>query len=146
MLDLDLSHYHQYLKITKSDSKQTIFDPVRKKHYVLLPEELVRQTWICYLHEAHNISFAALGAEKQLDDKGSSKRYDLVYYKKGKPHILFEFKSYKSKLSQSVAHQAADYNLHLKVPYMVLSNGLISFLYQIDFDNQAVVEIKEFLF
>ncbi len=146
MLNIDLSEYHQFLDITTSDNKQYIFDPIRKRKFVLLPEEMVRQTWICYLNRVHGIAYASLGVEKQIITSGMSKRYDLVYYRKGKPHLLFEFKSFKIKLSDQTAFQAADYNMALRVPYMVLSNGLSSFLYEIDFENKKVREIADFRF
>jgi len=139
-LELDLSTYHDKLTITENKGKRYIYDPIRKKQLVLQPEELVRQTWIQYLHHKHQLSFASLAVEKQLTLASVVRRYDLVYYQKGKPYILFEFKSYKLVLTQDNAQQISNYNLELKVPYLVLSNGLQTMVYTV---SQATRQIEK---
>ncbi len=131
-LDIDLSVYQKNLSLSVKDGKKYLFDPVRKAEYLLQPEEFIRQLWIQYLHKEHNIGFAALGVEKTIKIQSVSRRYDLVLYHKGVPEILFEFKSYKNKLTSEVAQQVAHYNMELKVPYIILSNGESTYGYQID--------------
>lgn len=140
MLDLDLSVYHQHLELTEIEAKKYVFDPVRKKKYQALPEELVRQTWIKYLNLEYNISTSSLGVEKQFEVLHKVRRYDLVYYTKGVPFVLFEFKSFKQRINQKTCFQIASYNLQLAVPYLVLSNGLQSYAFEV---NHLTEEIKE---
>jgi len=83
-----------------------------------------------------------LGVEKQISVPDLVRRYDLVYFKKAVPHVLFEFKSFKIKISNATALQAAYYNLTLKVPYIVLSNGVDSYVYEVDFDSRTVKELS----
>lgn len=146
MIDLDISSYHSALSISEKDGKRYIFDPVRKAQFVVQPEELVRQTWIQYLHHEHEVSFAALGVEKKITIQEVSRRYDMVYFKKAEPHILFEFKSYKTPLDSASALQVAHYNLELKVPYIVLSNGLQTFVYQASHERQEIEPLEKLPF
>jgi len=139
-LELDLSNYHQFLVLSEEAGKRYIHDPVRKKKLVLQPEELVRQTWIQYLYREQGISYASLGVEKQITIASKQRRYDLVYYLKGRPHILFEFKSYKLALKSDNAHQIGSYNLELQVPFLIISNGIQSLAYSV---SQTTQEIKQ---
>jgi len=145
-MELDLSPYHSLVKITSKQGKKYIYDPVRKKDFVLQPEELVRQTWIQYLHKDFNVNFAALGVEKKVTIGMVSKRYDMVYYSKGQPHILFEFKSYKIAITPDTAQQVASYNLQLKVPYLVLSNGLSSYTFLVDHETAKITQLQKLPF
>ena len=144
MLDLDLTKYHKHLRLSEKDGKKYIYDPIRKKSYLLQPEEFVRQIWIAYLHEELGIAHATLGVEKTINSNGVKRRYDLVHYKRGIPYVLFEFKSHTQNIDDSTALQAAHYNQVLQVPFIVLSNGPKTYAFKIDFENNKVVEIAEF--
>ena len=123
-MKLDLSDYHPFLKIVKKGKDRYIFDPIRKDYYVLGPEELVRQSWIQFLINNLNISSAALSVEKQIRIFDGVKRFDLVYFNKGKAEILFEFKSFNVNITDATCHQVSAYNFELKVPYIVISNEI----------------------
>ena len=143
MLDLDLIAYQDHLQIVLKDDRKMIFDPVRKKYFVLQPEELVRQLWIAYLQSEHGVSIASMSVEKQLVIGEVRRRFDLVIYKKGIPHVLCEFKSHKVEITDNTALQAAHYNALLKVPYIILSNGAFSYCYKIDQDAESVTLLSE---
>ena len=143
-MELDLTLYHQYIKISQSGGKRYLFGAIRKKQLVLQPEELVRQSWIHYLEKEQGISITSLAVEKGIKVGESQRRYDLVYYRKGDPLMLFEFKSYEEKLTEDTCQQIAQYNLTLKVPYIVISNGMQSHLFHVDIENHIVTELKEF--
>lgn len=104
----------------------------------------MRQTWIQYLHHEHQLSFASLAVEKQLTIAGVVRRYDLVYYQKGLPYILFEFKSYKLGLTQDNAQQISHYNLELKVPYLILSNGMQTMVYAVSQSTREIEKLNVF--
>ncbi len=146
MIELDLTKYHELLVITRSATKSLIFDPVRKKDFVLQPEELVRQSWIQYLHLEWGIAYGSLAVEKQLAGTDTKRRYDLVYYKKGEPQVLFEFKSFQTKISDQTSLQIADYNRRLRVPYLVLSNGRQHYAAFVDFVTNKVTTLAELPF
>ena len=104
----------------------------------------MRQTWIQYLYHEHQLSFASLAVEKQLTIAGVVRRYDLVYYQKGLPYILFEFKSYKLGLTQDNAQQISHYNLELKVPYLILSNGMQTMVYAVSQSTREIEKLNVF--
>lgn len=72
------------------------------------------------------------------------KRTDAVVYdKEGKPLILVECKAPSIKLSQKTFDQASRYNLTLKAPYIVITNGLSHFAAMIDFENNSAKAMNE---
>ena len=146
MIKLNLEDYHEYLRIRKDADRRLIFDPVRKKYVTVQPEELVRQSWIALLHQEYNIPYSVLAVEKTIILNGMSRRYDLVYFNKAKPFVLFEFKSFNTALKHEAAFQAAQYNLKLEVPYIIVSNGLEHHAYKIDHNTRSTAVCYELHF
>ncbi|MBT8233605.1 MAG: type I restriction enzyme HsdR N-terminal domain-containing protein [Saprospiraceae bacterium] len=146
MIKLDLSKYHSELKFSESGGKRYVFDPIRKSNFIVQQEELVRQSWIQYLLISCKIREASLSVEKQVVVNKLKKRIDLVYYSKGNPLVLFEFKSFNISINQNAAQQVANYNLQLKVPYIVISNGLDHFAFFVDFEKQTTTPLNDFSF
>lgn len=148
MIKLKLEDYHDYLKIQQDVERRSVFDPVRKKHVMVQPEELVRQSWIALLHHEYNIPYSVLAVEKTIVLNGISRRYDLVCFKKARPFVLFEFKSFNTALKHEAAFQAAQYNLKLEVPYIVVSNGIEHHAFRVDYSARSTEACNslEFLF
>ncbi|MBK7110106.1 MAG: type I restriction enzyme HsdR N-terminal domain-containing protein [Chitinophagales bacterium] len=110
--------------IKRSGDKELIFDRIRKKFVVLTPEEWVRQHLVWYFIETHGFPAALISIEKKITLNGLTKRTDIVLFNKhATPVMLVECKAPAIKLSQNVLDQAGRYNLVLKVPYLVISNG-----------------------
>ena len=62
--------------------------------------------------------------EVPIEVAGLKKRCDaIVYNQQMQPLMLIEFKAESVPLTQQVFDQAAVYNRHLHVPYLMLSNG-----------------------
>jgi Type I restriction enzyme R protein N terminus (HSDR_N) len=123
-----------------SDIKNTpiVFDPVRRRNVPATPEEIVRQRWIQYLIQERKYPRALLSVEKELKLNQLKKRCDIVVFNRtGNPFMILEFKSPAIAISNSVFEQIARYNLVLKVPYLVVSNGNQHFCCKIDFDKKA---------
>lgn len=146
MLNINLEKYHSHLRLSTENSQRTVYDPVRKKYYLAQPEELVRQSWIQYLNLEKKIQFSSLGVEKQFTVLGRGRRFDLVLYRKGQPYTLFEFKSFNKKINDDTCFQAAQYNLELKVPYVVVSNGINHFAFEIEFDTSQIKTMGDLSF
>ena len=142
MLEIDLSVYHGQLRIKKDGDRRVIYDPIRKSYFALAPEEIVRQCWLLYLKDS-GISYASVSVEKMIKVGDMNKRFDLVLYVKGIPKVLFEFKSYEIPIKESTCIQAASYNLNLKVPYIVLSNGMVHYAFRVDYATQEVTQLSE---
>ncbi len=113
--------------ITTSGGKQLIWDPIRKKRIVLTPEEWVRQNFIQYLIQVKKYPSSLLSVEKQIKIGELSKRYDIVVYQASKPWMIVECKEGKVQLNEKTLRQILNYNMTLKVPYLVLTNGAQTF-------------------
>jgi hypothetical protein len=124
-LDLQLHRYRDALRITHSPLHTLVWDPVRRGHYVLTPEELVRQLMLCYLLEAAAVPPGRISVEKKLRIHGRIHRYDIVVYdKSGEPLLLMECKKPEQNLRPRVLSQIGQYNRALQVPYLVVTNGI----------------------
>ena len=100
-----------------------LFDPVRKKHVSLSPEEWVRQHVLHYLlGKGYPASLIAI--ERGIEVNGTQKRFDIVVYdRESKPLIIVECKAQNEPINQQVIMQIAAYNLKLKAQYFWLTNG-----------------------
>lgn len=108
--------------------KKFIFDGVREKFVVLTPEEWVRQNFIRYMHEYLQYPSGLTGVEKMIKIGGMAQRCDVVIHnRRGNPALIVECKAPSVEIDGAVLAQAARYNTAVKVPYLVLTNGLKHF-------------------
>ncbi|XCI74895.1 MAG: type I restriction enzyme HsdR N-terminal domain-containing protein [Flavobacteriales bacterium] len=129
-----------------TDNKVYIFCVVRKKFYLLTPEEWVRQHVIRFLTDVKGYDLAGIAVEVPLRLNNLDKRLDVVVYKQAQPHIIVECKGPNVKLSQGVFDQIARYNIALGSSYLMVTNGLIHFFYQLDKTHQRLVFLKDLPF
>ncbi len=116
-----------------------IWDPVRKKEVKADPEEMVRQFLLLYLMKRRGIPRSLLSVEKQITVGALKKRYDIVVYQRqGRAVMLIECKAPEIKITQSVFDQVGRYNLTLKVPYLLVSNGHRSYCAKVDIESGNV--------
>jgi hypothetical protein len=109
----------------KGEKHDEILCLVRKKWVALEPEEWVRQHLIYHLSENLGYPMGLMAVEHTLILNDVAKRADLVCFNKDrKPVLLAECKAPTISLSQKTLDQAARYNLVLKVPTLLLTNGL----------------------
>jgi len=129
----------------KSNEKHTlIFDNLRKKYFVLTPEEWVRQHYVQFLIDVKNYPVSLIALEKQLIINNRKKRTDIVIFnKEGNPDIIVECKAPHIKISQATFDQIARYNLKLKANFLVLTNGMEHYYCKMDFKNETYVFLKE---
>jgi len=133
-------------KIKNIDNKTYIFDIVRKKFFILNPEEWVRQHVICYLLEKE-ISKNHIGIEKKVIVNKMNKRFDIVVYNRdGSVKLLVECKAPSVKIDQAVFDQTLIYNKSLNSQFLMITNGLIHFFFKIDYKTKKYKFIKEFPF
>ncbi len=135
--------------------KKFIFDEVRRKYVVLTPEEWVRQNFLRYMSDHLGYPLSLTGVERMLKVNGLSQRCDIVLYNRaGFPVLIVECKAPSVELGQPALEQAARYNTALKVPYLVLTNGLKhycvytnsqtgAFLVKDDFPSFEMLQEKE---
>ena len=132
-------------KLSSKDSKIFIFDIIRKKHYVLTPEEWVRQNLIHYLVLNLNYPKSLIKVEAKLKYNNLTKRADiLVYDNNFAIKLLVECKSYKIKLNKSAFDQASVYNKKFKSEYLMVSNGINHFCCKYDWKNKNIIYTDSF--
>lgn len=132
------------IKLKKEENKTLVFDPIRKKHIILTPEEWVRQNFIKFLIEEKNYPTSLMAVEMGIDLFNTKKRCDIVLYNtKGLPHMIVECKAPSIKISQDTFDQIARYNMTLKTDLLVVTNGLQHYVCMIDYQNQCYHFLKE---
>jgi len=125
---LNFPNYNFRLK--QVDSKVLIFDAVRKKWLICTPEEWVRQHLICWLIQEKNYPAALIAIESGLKINQLQRRSDVMIYQNNVPFILAECKAPQVKITQEVFDQLFRYNLVIKAPYLLVTNGLTHFFAQ----------------
>lgn len=142
MQTLNLPDFSNILQINKH--KNTIYDPYRKKHVVLTPEEWVRQNFLAFM--VHHLSYSAglISVEMPIELNGLKRRCDIVAFDNlGKPRLIVECKATSINISQKTFTQIATYNLKLKVDFLVVSNGLNHYCCKMNYANNSYTFLKE---
>jgi len=142
MEKLNLPNYNFNIKL--EGQRKLIFDSIRKKFVVLTPEEWVRQNFISYLAEVKNYPKGLIAVEKKVDVNRMPQRSDIVLYNnKAIPLMIVECKAHSVKISQETFNQIARYNMKLRVPYLVVTNGLDHFCCHINYEENSFRFIPE---
>ena len=142
MLPLNLPDYP--VKITIKDGKKVIFDIVRKTYVALTPEEWVRQHFIHFLTEQKGYHQSLLANEVQLHLNGMKKRCDSVLFDTNlRPRLIVEYKAPTVEITQKVFTQISNYNLVMKVDYLIVSNGMLHYCCKIDYETQSYHFLKD---
>lgn len=111
------------LKLARKEGQVVVWDPIRKKHLVLTPEEWVRQHFIHYLI-ALKYPETAIALEGGFHLGKKLQRTDILIYQKGKPAMIVECKAPQVKLNQTTFDQALRYNTYYNTGHIVVTNGL----------------------
>lgn len=142
MLSLNLPKYET--KICERDGKLQIFDPLRKCHVALTPEEWVRQHFVNFLIESRGFPAALMANEVAITVNGMKRRCDTVVYDKQlQPRVIVEYKAPTVKITKEVFAQISRYNLTLKVDYLIVSNGLRHYCCRMDYPNNSYTFLQE---
>lgn len=132
------------LKIRETNSTKEVFDIVRRKWIKLTPEEWVRQHVINYLISEKKYPKSLIAVEMPIKLNGMNRRCDVVVYSRQRnPFLIVECKAYNVKITQKVIEQIANYNLTLKAPYLLITNGLVHYYYNIIFEKNIINALTE---
>jgi len=127
------------LKTKSVEGTIQVFDVIRKKYFVLTPEEWVRQHFIHYLNNEKNYPMGLMGVEKMVKYNALKTRADIVLYtREGKAKMIVECKAPNIKITQDTFNQIAKYNFKLKVEYLVVTNGIQHFCCRMDYENNSI--------
>lgn len=136
MKQLNLPEYS--FTITGKEGKELILDKVRKKYVRLSPEEWVRQNFISYLVNEGRYPQGLIGIEVMSPYNNLRKRVDiLIHNRLGEPVMIVECKAPEETINDKVFDQIVCYNLGFRVPYLVVTNGMVHYACKIDVENNS---------
>ena len=136
MVQLNLPPYQ--IRVKETGGRKQIFDILRRKYVALTPEEWVRQHFIHYLIEHKNYPASLLANEVPLQIGEKRMRADSVLYDNQlHPRIIIEYKEPNITLTQKVFDQITVYNLLLHVDYLIVSNGMTTYICKMDYEKQT---------
>lgn len=132
-------------KITQKDGKLFIYDVIAKKYRLLTPEEWVRQHCLNYLTQHLNYPASNIQIERNHRIGQLNRRTDIqVYDSNGQVFMLVECKAPHVEITSLTFQQASQYQKKNQAKYMVLTNGLQNFIYQIDSNKLETLQVAEF--
>ena len=141
MVELNIPTQDVDIKII--ESKNYIFDLIRKKYLILTPEEWVRQNLVRYFINDLNYPKGLIKTESSLKYNNLKKRSDILIFNNDMTHFLVvECKSYKLKINKSHLSQSAMYNKIYKSKYVMISNGLDHVVCKYDWNNDSFKFMK----
>lgn len=136
MVQLNLPPYQ--IRVKETGGRKQIFDILRRKYVALTPEEWVRQHFIHYLIKHKNYPASLLANEVSLQIGEKRMRADSVLYDNQlHPRIIIEYKAPNITLTQKVFDQITVYNLLLHVDYLIVSNGMTTYICKMDYEKQT---------
>jgi hypothetical protein len=116
------------------NGKEEVFDPIRRKWVRLTPEEEVRQMLLRDLVDNYQVPPGLISVEFSITVNGMEKRCDVVVFSPQlNPVMIVECKARHIEISQQVISQASTYNLKLKVPFLLMTNGSQQYCCKIDY-------------
>jgi hypothetical protein len=125
-------------KAKNTEKGWVIFDIIRKKFVLLQPEEWVRQHLIHFLIDQWNISQSLIKVEHKVTTGQINSRFDLAVFKSdGCAHLIAECKAPTVVLDQKVIHQSLRYCEVLQPDYLLITNGLIHKLAQLNKEDKT---------
>ena len=131
-------------KIQEHNGKKAIFDPLRQKYVALTPEEWVRQHFTQFLLNEKGYPKGLLANEVQLKLNGTTKRCDTVLYQTDlSAKMIIEYKAPHIKITQKVFDQISRYNIVLRVPYLIVSNGIQHYCCHLNYETQQYTFLKD---
>ena len=142
MQSLNLPPYSP--KLLKNNGKTYIYDPLRRKNVVLTPEEWVRQHFVNFLITEKFYPPERIANEVSVNVNTTAKRCDTIVYDDYlKPLVIVEYKAPDITISGEVFEQISRYNSALRVPYLIVSNGLTHYCCSIDYLTMKCVFMEE---
>ena len=143
MIELNLPKCR--LRLEQREGKPYVYDDLRRKFVRLTPEEWVRQHFVRYLIDDLGYPQPLMQNEVALRLGETVKRCDTLLYDKAlRPQMIREYKAPHVTLTETVLQQIVRYNYVLRVPYLVLSNGLEHLLCRIDYEQMTYAFLSEF--
>ena len=129
------------LRATRNGNRTLVFDSVRHAFVVLTPEEWVRRHLVEYLVGHCGVALHSIVEEYPVAINTMAQRADVVVLDtESRPLLLAECKSTDISLDrretlEEVFGQATRYNAQVKARYVVITNGLLHYCYELTPDG-----------
>lgn len=122
------------------DGVTRVYCPLRRHFVALTPEEWVRQQFVAHLTADLGYPAPLLANEVAITLNATSRRCDTVLYSPQglRPQMIVEYKAPHIRITQKVFDQIVRYNSVLRVPYLIVSNGLTHYCCHIDYTTPRV--------
>lgn len=131
------------IKTKLVNSKEYLFDELRKKWILSTPEEEVRQQFWKYLHFEKKYPVSLMAIEKTIIINGLNKRFDLLIYdRNGNPNIIVECKSRNVIINESTLNQILSYQYKIGAKYLILTNGKETYCLEIDLTEKKIIYLE----
>jgi virulence-associated protein VagC len=135
-------------RIKGKEGSEIILDPLRRKWVKLTPEEWVRQNFVQYLIHEGKYPPGLIGIEIMFRFNTLKKRVDImVHDRKGQPVLIVECKSPDINISDfyedKVYDQIGEYNLGYKVPYAIVTNGILNYAFRFNRETRQYEHLLE---
>lgn len=117
--------------MTERAGSLQVWDGMRGRWLVLTPEEWVRRHVLSMLVTKAGVPAVHISQEHPVDVNGTAQRADIVVTGTGgSPLMLIECKAPNVSVSQSTLDQAFRYNAVLGARYVMLTNGIDHYIYE----------------
>lgn len=128
------------LRIKECDDGVTrIYCPLRNRFVALTPEEWVRQHFVHHL--TANLGYPAplLANEVSITLNSTARRCDTVLYSPEGlcPRMIVEYKAPHIPITRQVFDQIFRYNMVLRVPLLIVSNGMTHYCCAVDYTTNS---------
>ena len=131
-------------RLSEKKGKTYIYDSLRHKEVALTPEEWVRQHFVRFLISDRSYPPERIAHEVCINVHSTSKRCDTVVYDNYlNPLVIIEYKAPDVNITAEVFDQIARYNLALRVPYLMVSNGMTHYCCRMDYEAMQSLFLKE---
>lgn len=136
-VDLDLPEAQIPLRGAAGGSgDQQIYDRLRGKWVALTPEEWVRQNFVSCLISRFGYPAGMMANEVGIVFNGMRRRCDTVVYGNDRtPVMIVEYKAPDIVVDRKVFDQIMRYNMVLKTPYLVVTNGHAIYCCHMDYER-----------
>lgn len=131
------------LRATEKNGRTMVFDTVRNIYVVLTPEEWVRRHLVDFLINNCGVPLRSIIEEYPVVINSMAQRADVVVMdSQAQPLILAECKAPEITIGQDTLLQASRYNAVVKAKYIIVTNGLKHFCYELT--EQGYIQLNHF--
>lgn len=120
------------LRATEQNGRTMVFDSVRNIYVVLTPEEWVRRHLVEFLINSCDVPLRSIIEEYPVELNSMAQRADVVVMSsEARPLILAECKAANITIGQETLLQASRYNAVVGAQYIIVTNGLKHYCYEL---------------